>query len=126
LRTTEIFPEAEIYEEYLHEELVFPNSQMQMEFDVFLPKLHLALEYQGLQHYQDVHVYSPQKLYMERDIAKRRACIGAGISLVEIPYWWDDNKDSLAATISEVRPDLIPKGTVTTTPVPLTPPNKKT
>src|SRR4051812_43605229 len=30
-----------------------------------------------------------------------------GITLIEVPYWWNFNKESLAATIHNVRPDLI-------------------
>jgi hypothetical protein len=31
----------------------------------------------------------------------------AGITLIEIGYWWDGTKDSLAATIHSHRPDII-------------------
>jgi len=33
----------------------------------------------------------------------------ANITLIDIPYWWDCNKESLEATIHLIRPDLIPK-----------------
>ena len=48
-------------------------------------------------------------------------CKEAGISLVEVPYWWDRTADSLAATIYSHRPDLFaekPQGT----PIPANPP----
>lgn len=32
----------------------------------------------------------------------------AGITLIEIPYWWDFTKESLAATIHRIRPELVP------------------
>lgn len=28
---------------------------------------------------------------------------------MEIPYWWDNGKETLAATIHQIRPDLIPE-----------------
>src|SRR5690242_911942 len=31
----------------------------------------------------------------------------AGITLVEVPYWWDKTKESLAATIQQHRTDLL-------------------
>jgi hypothetical protein len=46
-----------------------------------------------------------------------------GITLIEIPYWWDRKIDSLAATIYSQRPDVladIPIGN----PIPLSPPTK--
>ena len=32
-----------------------------------------------------------------------------GITLVEVPYWWDFNVESLAATINKLRPELVAK-----------------
>jgi hypothetical protein len=31
-----------------------------------------------------------------------------GISLITIPFWWDKSLSSLAATIHQQRPDLVP------------------
>jgi len=28
--------------------------------------------------------------------------------LIEVPHWWDRTKESLAATIQKVRPELFP------------------
>ena len=36
------------------------------------------------------------------------ACEEKGITLIEIPYWWDFKELSLRATIHMHRPDLIP------------------
>jgi len=47
-----------------------------------------------------------------------------GITLVEVPYWWDGSKDSLVATIRQVREDLLPEF-VGGTPIPLQDPNRK-
>ena len=30
-----------------------------------------------------------------------------GITLIEVPYWWDKKADSLAATIYRARPDVL-------------------
>ena len=41
-----------------------------------------------------------------------------GISLIEVPYWWDRKMSSLAATVYNTRPDLFtekPQGN----PIPL-------
>jgi hypothetical protein len=46
-----------------------------------------------------------------------------GITLIEIPYWWDFEADSLIATIHSYRPDIFPEPG-TGTPIPVTcPPN---
>lgn len=40
------------------------------------------------------------------DAEKRAACERAGISLVEVPYWWDYKKESLAGSILSVAPNI--------------------
>jgi hypothetical protein len=44
-----------------------------------------------------------------------------GISLIEVPYWWDRTPESLAATIYAQRPDLFTKAPIGK-PIPSTPP----
>ncbi len=36
-----------------------------------------------------------------------------GITLIEVPYWWDKNRESLEATIYEQRPELLDRNPVT-------------
>lgn len=38
---------------------------------------------------------------VQRDTEKKRACNDIGITLIEIPYWWDETISSLAATIKK-------------------------
>ena len=78
-----------------------------MELDIYLPLEHLAFEYQGEQHYHDIFSMGPQWLHQQKDSEKKEVCNYSGITLIEIPYWWDFMKGSLAATIQEHRPDLI-------------------
>lgn len=40
---------------------------------------------------------------VQRDMEKKTACSDAGITLIEIPYWWDETISSLAATIQKFR-----------------------
>jgi hypothetical protein len=75
---TKLFPDAEVIEDYLHPELIYSNTRKPMQIDVFLPKLSLALEYQGIQHYEDLFYFgSSVKLYQEKDAEKRKACQAA-------------------------------------------------
>jgi len=41
-----------------------------------------------------------------RDKEKKELCAGAGITLLDVPYWWDGSHGSLAATIHKARPDI--------------------
>jgi hypothetical protein len=47
-----------------------------------------------------------------------------GITLIEIPYWWDRKYESLVASIYSQRPDLF-NNPIKSQPIPLTEPNKK-
>lgn len=78
-----------------------------MELDAYIPAHQLAFEYQGEQHYRDIYALGRQWSQRERDNEKRLACEMKGITLVEIPYWWDREKSSLVATIQGKRPDLL-------------------
>jgi ATP-dependent DNA ligase len=42
-------------------------------------------------------------------VRKRLFCILniSGITLIQVPYWWNKKRDSLAATIHDKRPDLL-------------------
>jgi hypothetical protein len=46
------------------------------------------------------------ELYKSRDIEKSRICTEAGLTLIEVPFWWDGSHDTLAGTILHRRPDL--------------------
>lgn len=78
-----------------------------MELDVFLPKEKLALEYQGQAHFKDIYSMGPQRKQKERDDEKRRACLERGITLVEVPFWWDKTKESLQNSIHQANKELI-------------------
>ena len=80
-----------------------------MELDVFLPDLSVAFEYQGRQHYQDIQYFGPVQTYSSRDSAKRKKCIESGITLIEVPYSWDNTVDSLISLIQTHSPTVASK-----------------
>ena len=98
---------SEIQENYHHPELQHIGSGKRMELDIFLPKERLAFEYQGEQHYRDVYAIGSSWNQKERDEEKRISCREKEITLIEIPYWWDKQISSLAATIHKERKDLL-------------------
>jgi hypothetical protein len=64
--------------------------------------------YQGAQHYRKHYLYGGEQQHELRDKLKRQECIRNGITLIEVPYWWDNKLESLQATLHSKRPDLIP------------------
>lgn len=105
------FNVLDVQENFKHEKLHYSESNTPMQFDTYIPQLSLAVEYQ---HYSD----ASSKRYVE----KRNACKEAGITLVEVPYWWDFSSESLAATINRAKPELIASEAE---PIPTTPPKEK-
>ncbi len=43
-----------------------------------------------------------------RDAEKRRISERVGITLIDIPFWWDNKLPSLQATVHKYRPDVVP------------------
>eukprot|EP01118_Nematostelium_gracile_P008062 TRINITY_DN2649_c0_g1_i2.p1 TRINITY_DN2649_c0_g1~~TRINITY_DN2649_c0_g1_i2.p1 ORF type:complete len:817 (-),score=149.57 TRINITY_DN2649_c0_g1_i2:621-2738(-) len=101
-----LFPQIEVKEDHIHPDLLYQSGE-RMELDIFVQHLNLAFEYQGQQHYEDVHALGHHKYYQERDQEKRKACHSKGITLIEIPYWWDGTVETLQATIHHFRSDLL-------------------
>lgn len=99
----ELFPSSDVREDHHHETL----SKTIMQLDLFLPKENLAFEYQGEGHYHDIYAFGHSWKQKQQDVEKKNRCLELGISLVQIPYWWDLQKSSLAATIRETRKDLL-------------------
>jgi len=95
-----------------------------------MPRLKLGFEYQGEHHFmnlddpvfttevslrQGIRLFSKVFLssppdtnsrLVEFDRQKRALCEARGITLIDVPYWWQREEQSLASTIASARPDL--------------------
>ena len=70
---------------------------MYMMIDFFLPKYNIAIEYNGIQHYEENPLFDTRNLEQQqwRDEAVRSYCKNHGIKLIEIPYTKYDNIENL-------------------------------
>jgi hypothetical protein len=89
-----------------HADLKWPSSQRLVELDCFIPELSLAFEYQGETHFRSSTLYGSHVAVNKNDKQKKELCSDAGITLIDIPFWWDQTESSLLATLSLYRPDL--------------------
>jgi hypothetical protein len=111
-----------VLEDYRHPDIVTAAGKP-FELDYFYPRLKLAFEFQGEQHYKSLTYLNNIDSLIEKrqqDINKRNLCKESGITLIEVPYWWDRKRSSLLATIRTQRPELF--SDVVGTPIPLSAP----
>ncbi len=87
----------------------FSSPSTTIELDIFIPSLSLAFEYQGQHHYHYRTLFGDPQEQRQRDIEKKAFCQQLGITLIEVPYWWNHSTDDLKATIFKDRPELIPE-----------------
>lgn len=82
---------------------VLPNG---LHLDFYLPQLHLAIEYDGIQHYEPREFFGGYGYYTklhQHDLEKTQYCKKHHITLVRIPYTvtsFDDIKNTLAFYIN--------------------------
>jgi rubrerythrin len=77
---------VEFIEQYAAPGCIYLN---QLYFDFFLPDYNIAIEFNGIQHYQVVDYFGGEKEFLEqqkRDQAKKDYCLKENIFLIEIKY----------------------------------------
>jgi len=117
----EIFPHGtEILEEFQLPSISLIQSKYLITFDVYIPSLNIILEYHGHHHYYDHYLFGDVKSHKDRDEQRRVACICHNITYLEVPYWWQRDKESVIAIIHQVRPDIVPHALVTPFHYPVT------
>lgn len=100
----EIYPKYSVFHQYRPEFLRRGNSQMS--YDIYVPKLKLAVEYQGKQHFEPVEIFGGEDSFQkqrERDIEKKRLSDLNKVTLVYINYWDDLNIELVKQRILETK-----------------------
>ena len=104
-----MFPQYYLYENYRHP--LFFKAQKNFEFDIFIPSIHFAVEYQGEQHYFDIpQLFNQVDFYLMFDQVKLKIAQKNSIFLMQIPFWWDRSFSSLYSTFIKSSFSLL-KGT---------------
>ncbi len=107
---TQLFYEiSKAFNKYEVQQHAHPEWLGRQHLDVFIPEKNIALEYQGLQHYQPVEFFGGEqafKLTKERDARKKQLCLDNGCHLIYVKKGYDLNKvlESIKISINrEVR-----------------------
>lgn len=77
----------------------------QLSYDIFIPHLKIAIEYQGKQHFEPVDYFGGEDAFIrtqERDRMKQKLSKANGIILIYYNYWEDINIDTLKSKIKAV------------------------
>eukprot|EP01121_Diplochlamys_sp_Union-15-3_P002651 TRINITY_DN12375_c0_g1_i1.p1 TRINITY_DN12375_c0_g1~~TRINITY_DN12375_c0_g1_i1.p1 ORF type:complete len:296 (+),score=41.07 TRINITY_DN12375_c0_g1_i1:62-889(+) len=101
-----LLPHADVIEDYFYPDSAFHDSGRPMQFDIYVPSIKLALEYQGGHHSQDHILFGPLSSHRQRDTEKRAFCSKAGITLIEIPSTWEGDKNTIIKAINNTLPDM--------------------
>ena len=91
---SKIFSSEEVIEDYFHEELT-RISGATVQFDIFVPQRNLALEYHGIHHYHELPPFGSLDLYRTRDREKEKLCETNNITLIQVPFDWQQMHSSL-------------------------------
>ena len=92
---------------HIIEDYQFPSiHSAYLQFDIFLPGLNIAIEYQGEQHYHDLPSnFAFSDLYARKDAEKREYARQKKIFLFIVPYWWDRSPNSIAYILNSLKLD---------------------
>ena len=102
LQIQKLYPNEEIIEDYFHSD-ISRLSGTNVQFDIFISERNIAIEYHGKHHYEDMpSAFGQLEVYKNRDIEKQKLCSHFGIKLIVIPYWWDNQLNSLRETVDKV------------------------
>jgi hypothetical protein len=103
----DIFPDHIVYNDIHAKDLLYSSGRA-AQLDVYIFNLALAFEYQGEQHYgiSPYRRMNTERL-QDRDEEKKLLCKANGITLIEVPFWWDGSREQLEATIAQKRPELV-------------------
>jgi hypothetical protein len=93
-----------------------------LQMKIFIPELSLAFEYNGESHYTSIPMYLDLSVRQQKDQQKKIISREVGITLIEVPFWWQRNEASLIATLRSIRPD-IPLPASDAKPIPLNMPS---
>ena len=103
-----LLPHQHLIEDYHHPLVKFSQSELGVEYDIFLPSLNLGVEYQGEQHFDDLPSgFAPLNLYQRRDVEKHSLSrSNSFISLLSVPYWWNLSPCSLLSSFKSTFPSF--------------------
>jgi hypothetical protein len=95
----QLLQKEKIYRHYRPEFLDY------LELDVFIPRLNIGIEYQGIQHFEPIEHWGGKDSLMrvkERDKKKKKLCSINGIKLIYFHYYEELNMELVKERLDNV------------------------
>eukprot|EP00026_Physarum_polycephalum_P003145 Phypoly_transcript_03154.p1 GENE.Phypoly_transcript_03154~~Phypoly_transcript_03154.p1 ORF type:complete len:822 (-),score=127.19 Phypoly_transcript_03154:90-2411(-) len=120
-----LFPEATIETNLRARHGIVGDAGVSLELDVYLPDYKLGFEYQDPHHFfnSSYGAYTLSE-YKRRDKVKQEQAEKLGITLINVPFWWDWNVESLVAKIKTKKLGVLSNVASTALPFSDTPPQE--
>lgn len=104
-----IFPDAEVKSTFYRQDLIYSDTKRPFSLSVFIPKLNLAFEYLEDPNFSWQYSFGAEFSSDTFYKSKKIVCDKLGITLIEVPSWWDKRTESLIEVIKRNRSDLLPQ-----------------
>lgn len=95
----QIFPKEKVYRHYRPEYLEY------LELDVFIPRLKIGIEYQGIQHFKPIDHWGGKESLarvIERDKKKKKLCLKNGVKLIYFYYYEELRRELVEEKIKNI------------------------
>lgn len=95
----QIFPKEKVYRHYR------PDYLEYLELDVFIPRLNIGIEYQGIQHFKPIDHWGGKESLarvIERDKNKKKLCSKNGVKLIYFYYYEELSKKFVEEKIKSI------------------------
>lgn len=105
---SQILPHEQILKDYSGPEFVYSDTKREFELGAYIPALKIGFEFvEDPNHSWQYTVGAKFSPYIF-SAAKKEVCDSLGITLIEVPSWWDGKIGSLSSAIKRIRPDVFP------------------
>jgi len=104
-----MFPDIEVSKNFTYQKFEYSDTKRPFNITVYIPSLKLGFDY-----FEDPNTSCQYAVGANYSVnlfnrSKKNVCDKLGITLIEVPSWWDRKSESLLVAIRRCRPDVFKK-----------------
>jgi len=101
-----MFPGVEVSKNFSHKQFEYSDTKRPFNISVYVPSLKLGFDY-----FEDPNTSCQYAVGANYSVnlfnrSKKNVCDKLGITLIEVPSWWDRKSESILVAIKRCRPDI--------------------